>query len=49
MEGEVRDLGSDRYPLLDCGHRGLLSVHPSKDGKTQCTSCSNRERFGLIY
>lgn len=33
-------------PMIpDCGHRGgYLSIHPAKDGRSQCTDCANRMR-----
>lgn len=32
--------------LQPCGHWGLPSMYPDKNGKGCCTACSNMERFG---
>lgn len=29
---------------FDCGHRGLESIYPRKDGGSQCTECANAMR-----
>jgi len=29
---------------LECGHKGIPSIYPTSDGKSQCTDCANKMR-----
>ena len=49
MEPDVAHINDERFPMQECGHRGILSVHLSNEGKGQCTNCANVMRFGLVY
>ena len=49
MEPDVVSSDDERFPMQECGHRGIPSVHLSKGGESQCTNCANVMRFGLVH
>lgn len=42
---DVPGLGSVTTVICGCGHRGFMSIWPSKNGISQCTACGNSMRF----
>jgi len=44
-ESGIVRIGFENF--LECNHWGFLSIHLSKEGKSQCTKCANELRFSF--